>query len=108
MKIPDAVLVVARHLGDLRERVVFVGGMIRSLLVTDPAAGRARPTDDVDLIVDVTRAEYFALQLALRRQRFREASEEGAVRALRRTLSKNSPRSTLRSPLANARPTGYP
>jgi len=31
MKLPDPLLVVARHLGDLRDRVVFVGGMIRSL-----------------------------------------------------------------------------
>ena len=79
MKIPDPLLVVARHLGDLRERVVFVGGMIRSLLVTDPAAGGARPTDDVDLIVDVpTKVAYYALGKTLRDQQFREATEEGA------------------------------
>jgi hypothetical protein len=79
MKIPDPLLVVARHLGGLRDRVVFVGGMIRSLLVTDPAAGRARPTDDVDLIVDVpTQLAYYALNKTLRDQDFREAHEEGA------------------------------
>jgi hypothetical protein len=79
MKIPDPVLVVARHLGDLRERVVFVSGMIRSLLVTDPAAGGARPTDDVDLIVEVpTTVAYYALNQTLRDQNFREANEAGA------------------------------
>jgi hypothetical protein len=79
MKIPDPVLIVARHLGDLRDRVVFVGGMIRSLLVTDPAAGGARPTDDVDLIVEVPNtAAYYALSQTLRNQDFREANEERA------------------------------
>ena len=78
-EIPIPVLVVARHLGELRDRVVFVGGMVRSLLVTDPAAGRARPTDDVDLIVDVpSTPAYYEFQRSLRDQRFREAYEEGA------------------------------
>jgi hypothetical protein len=31
MKTPEQLLIVVRHLGDLRDRVVFVGGMIRSL-----------------------------------------------------------------------------
>jgi hypothetical protein len=53
--------------------------MIRSLLVTDPAAGGGRPTDDVDLIVDVpTDVAYYALNKTLRDQDFREANEEGA------------------------------
>jgi hypothetical protein len=44
---------LAGHLGSLRERVVFVGGAIRGLLMTDPAAPEARPTDDIDVIVEV-------------------------------------------------------
>jgi hypothetical protein len=51
----EQILAVARHLGDLRERVVFVGGMVCDRLVTDPAAAPARPTDDVDVIVDSAR-----------------------------------------------------
>jgi KTSC domain len=79
MKVPGPLLVVARHLGGLRDRVVFVGGMIRSLLVTDPAAGGARPTYDVDLIVDVpSGVEFYALNKTLRDQDFHEANEEGA------------------------------
>jgi hypothetical protein len=79
MEAPAPLLVVARHLGELRQRVVFVGGMIRSLLVTDPAAGGARPTDDVDLIIEApTRAAYYALNESLRKLDFREANEEGA------------------------------
>jgi predicted nucleotidyltransferase len=79
VKIPDQVLVVARHLRELRSDAVFVGGMIRSLLVTDPGAGRARPTDDVDLIVNTADlADYYALNDKLRANGFRESSEEGA------------------------------
>jgi hypothetical protein len=44
---------VADLLGDLRERLVFLGGAVRGLLVTDPAVEGTRPTDDVDVIVEV-------------------------------------------------------
>lgn len=36
MKIPPQLLTVATHLGRLTESTVFVGGMIRGLLITDP------------------------------------------------------------------------
>lgn len=45
-------LTVARRLGGLRERVVFVGGSILEILLTD-AAANARATLDVDVITDV-------------------------------------------------------
>ena len=51
-KIPTALRAVAKGLGPLRDSVA-VGGMIRGLLITDPAAGPLRPTDDVDMIIDV-------------------------------------------------------
>ncbi|WP_200383409.1 hypothetical protein [Rhodocyclus tenuis] len=42
---------VAQHLGaDLREQLVFVGGAVAGLLITDPAMPAIRPTEDVDLI----------------------------------------------------------
>ena len=44
MSAPEPLLVVVRRLGDLRERVVFVGGVVRGLLLTDPAAASERPT----------------------------------------------------------------
>lgn len=78
MSVIDPLKAVARQLGTLRERVVFVGGMIRSLLVTDPAAGPARPTVDVDLIVDVpTQVALMQLGEQLRAVGFRESHEEG-------------------------------
>lgn len=63
---------VALSLGELRERFVFVGGMVRSLLVTDPAVPSVRPTLDVDLIVEIhSRTEWAELEPALRGAGFR-------------------------------------
>jgi len=79
VKLPAAILTVARNLGDLRERMVFVGGMVHELLVTDPAAPRSRPTKDVDVIVDVSSmAEMVLLGKNLRERGFREATGEDA------------------------------
>lgn len=50
---------VARRIAPLLEEVVFVGGQVAELLITDPAAVRIRPTTDVDVIVATTsRVEY--------------------------------------------------
>lgn len=55
MRRPDPNLphlqVIAEALGDLRERVVFVGGSTAGLLLSDPLAEGVRPTLDVDAIV---------------------------------------------------------
>jgi predicted nucleotidyltransferase len=44
---------IAQALGELREKVVFVGGCAVGLLLTDPAAAPPRVTYDVDLIAEV-------------------------------------------------------
>ena len=51
---------VARALGPLKNEVVFVGGTIPALLITDPAAPQLRPTKDVDLIIDSSRRQEYA------------------------------------------------
>jgi hypothetical protein len=57
-----ALRAVANRLGPLREEVVFVGGMVRGLLISDPGASGSRPTDDIDLVAEVgSRAEYYKL-----------------------------------------------
>jgi predicted nucleotidyltransferase len=72
-------LVVARALDDLLEHVVFVGGAVLPLLVTDTAAAAFRPTDDVDLIVHVaTFIDYTRLGERLRARGFRVDVEPGA------------------------------
>jgi len=70
---------VADALGDLREEVVFVGGAVVNLLLTDPAAVATRPTDDVDVIIEIGgEAERVALRERLVRQGFGEDSSEDA------------------------------
>ncbi|MFG5406745.1 hypothetical protein ABXN37_00010 [Piscinibacter sakaiensis] len=49
---------VAEALGDLREQVVFVGGAVAGLLVTDPLADSVRATHDVDAVVNASRASF--------------------------------------------------
>ena len=51
---------VARRLGNLREKVVFVGGCATGLFITDTAMPEVRVTKDVDVIIDIaTRMEKF-------------------------------------------------
>ena len=70
---------VARHLGDLRGDVVFAGGSLVPLLVTDPLVVRFRETKDVDFVVEVvSRAEFGRFAEALRARGFRHVAEPGA------------------------------
>jgi len=41
---------VAKSLGDLRKKVVFVGGCATGLFITDPAMPEVRATQDVDVM----------------------------------------------------------
>lgn len=64
---------VADELGDLKDDVVFVGGTICGLLLTDTAVADVRPTDDVDFIVRVTTyAQYTRIQDRLRQRGFQD------------------------------------
>lgn len=63
----DLVRAVARALGALRERFVFLGGAATNLLISDPAAPAVRPTRDVDVVVEVsTTYEYLRVEGELR------------------------------------------
>lgn len=62
----------AAALGDLVSEVVFTGGATVGLWITDPAAPEPRPTEDVDVIVEITSRGAFAdFEERLRRRRFR-------------------------------------
>ncbi|MEZ4299013.1 MAG: nucleotidyl transferase AbiEii/AbiGii toxin family protein [Polyangiaceae bacterium] len=71
---------VARSLGDLRDDFVFVGGMIRGLLLTDAGASSPRHTDDVDLVVKVASTNEYqtTLRKRLRERGFREDERKNA------------------------------
>ena len=68
---------IAAALGQLRDRVVFVGGSATGLLITDPLAAAIRVTKDVDVIVEVaTHSGYyqsFVLQAKQARQGLRSS-----------------------------------
>lgn len=62
---------IAEALGDVRERVVFVGGCATALLITDTGAAPVRVTEDVDAIVAVVSlAEYHRFGNDLRKLGF--------------------------------------
>lgn len=75
----DRLKTVARRLEPLRTKTVFLGGAIVGLLVTDPAGAKARPTKDVDVVVEVaTYLEYTKLEAQLQDLGFLHGQEEGA------------------------------
>lgn len=59
--------IVAGNLGDgLRSELVFVGGAVAGLLITDPGMPPIRATDDVDIVVHVVALkDYHAVERAL-------------------------------------------
>ena len=72
-------------LGPLAREVVFVGGATIGLWATDPAAPPARPTRDVDVIVEIAGlGQYSALGERLRARAFREDVESGIICRWRR------------------------
>jgi predicted nucleotidyltransferase len=72
-------LALAGKLDDLLSRIVFVGGCVTDLLITDPAAAPARPTFDVDAIVAVgSYSEFTFLENELRMLGFKQPHTEDA------------------------------
>jgi hypothetical protein len=53
---------IAAALGELREQVVFVGGAVAGLLVTDPLADAVRATRDVDAVVNASRTAFHRIE----------------------------------------------
>jgi hypothetical protein len=56
---------IAEALGELREQLVFVGGAVAGLLVTDPLADSVRATRDVDAVVNASRAMFHRIEEAV-------------------------------------------
>jgi hypothetical protein len=77
----------AACLGPLRQRVVFVGGAVRGLLITDPAVEGPRPTKDIDVIAEVTpRSACYRLEEELRGLGFR--NERGCIASVSPDLAR--------------------
>jgi hypothetical protein len=76
---------IAEALGDLREQLVFVGGSIAGLLLTDPLAEGVRATLDVDAVVDAGRAAFYRLEEAVAARGFvRDSSSDVICRWVHR------------------------
>lgn len=74
----SAIATVASSLGELTDRVVFVGGTVVALYPLEGSAD-VRPTVDVDCVVNIsTTSEYYAFVGALRKRGFKECTDEGA------------------------------
>jgi hypothetical protein len=61
---------ITEALGELREQLVFVGGSVAGLLLTDPLAEGVRATTDVDAIVEAGRAAFHQLENELAERGF--------------------------------------
>jgi hypothetical protein len=60
------VKIIAKKLGNLLEKVVFLGGAVTSLFITDRATFQIRPTQDVDVIIELaSRMAYYQLEKQL-------------------------------------------
>ena len=75
----DRLETVAGGLAPLQERVVFLGGSVVGLLLTDPASPPARPTRDVDVLVEaITYAHFASVENRLRSLGFEHDQSAGA------------------------------
>lgn len=71
------ILEVAKNLpSGFRDKVVFLGGSVVSLLITEPAFIGIRPTKDVDMIIDTNRKNYHKLEAALQAKGFKQVMDE--------------------------------
>lgn len=70
---------IAEAVGDLRERLVFVGGAVAGLLVTDPLAHAVRATVDVDAVVEAGLAEFHRIEAEVARRGFARDVDSGVI-----------------------------
>lgn len=73
-------LKVAKALGDLNERVVYVGGAVVSLYIDDPSADDVRPTKDIDISLEIASlGELERLRETLQEKGFRQSHEDDVI-----------------------------
>src|SRR5690625_1321080 len=71
---------VANALGDLNSKAVYVGGAVVDLYADDPAAPDVRPTDDVDVTLEITSVgELEKLRQQLREKGFRRSPKDDVI-----------------------------
>ncbi len=71
---------VATALGELNEKVVYVGGGIVSLYIDDPAAEDVRPTKDVDISLEIVSLDQLdSLRERLNEKGFTQSHEDKVI-----------------------------
>lgn len=72
--------VVANALAELEHKVVFVGGAVVELYCDDPARGEVRPTDDIDVVIElINRGSHADLEEKLRQIGFEHDIESSII-----------------------------
>lgn len=72
--------IVASGLDDMNENVAFVGGAVAGIYADDPASEDARPTTDVDCVLQLgTINDQYALEEALQIRHFQHDTESGVI-----------------------------
>jgi predicted transcriptional regulator len=75
-----ATVKIAKALGELNRKVVFVGGAMVSLYIDDPSAEDIRPTKDIDLTFQITTThELEELRQSLAEKGFHEQSDSSVI-----------------------------
>jgi len=72
-------LVIADALGELRDHVVFLGGAVVGLLVSDPLAESVRATYDVDAVVNLDWSRFRGIEARVESQGFAREMQSGVV-----------------------------
>jgi predicted nucleotidyltransferase len=76
----NLIVTVAKALGDLNNMTVYVGGAVISLYVNDPAAPEVRPTDDLDITLEITSlGELEELRHTLVKKGFHQSHEDQVI-----------------------------
>lgn len=71
---------IARALGELNQQVVYVGGAILSLYITDESAEDVRPTGDIDISMEIaTVAELESIREEITNKGFYQSSEDNVI-----------------------------
>jgi predicted nucleotidyltransferase len=72
--------VLAEALEKLNHNIVFVGGAVVELYCDDPARGESRPTDDVDIVIELlNRGSHAELEEELRKIGFRNDMDSKVI-----------------------------
>jgi predicted nucleotidyltransferase len=76
----NVIKTVAKGLGELNQRVVYVGGAVVSMYINDPAADDVRPTIDIDISLEIASfTELEVIRKVLRNKGFSQTADEDII-----------------------------